>query len=1066
MSQTNELRVFISSTFRDLQDEREHLVKKIFPEIRALCRTRGVTFTDIDLRWGITEEEAEREGIIQICLDEIDRCRPFFIGILGERYGWTPPRSDAERVAGKFPALADAISDGSSITEMEIVHGVLANPAMAGHAFFYFRDRDSTRAEFIDTDPEQVSRLRDLKARIRESGFPLRENFKNVTELGELLEQDVRHIVDTEYPESETPNPLELERRAHRAFAASRKRAYIANREYAVAFEDWLAATPPSDEPRSGLPLVISADSGLGKSSLIAHLTDEYRTTHPTAFVIEHYVGASQDGGSATAIMRHVIEEIRERFAIKDKPPEKPDELSRSFPSWLYRAEHFTNKLGIEMLLVIDAVNQLDETGQRLVWLPKSIPAGIRLVVSTTPGTSAEQLAARGWASLEVQPIVNEDARRDIVLRYLGEFHKGITTEQVRHITSDVKASSPLFLRVVAEELRLHGEHETLDAAIDRYAMSADLHDVFDQLLARLERDYGKATVKDILSAIWVSRGGLVETELIGVTGTNRLELSRFLFALDYHLVQRDGLLGFFHDYLRAAVQNRYLRDSSAVRKVREGVGDYFETIPLTLRAVMEMLWQYGGADDATSVRAERLLATLLRIDVLDLLYRAGGLIGEMLRYWGLLSMLGYRAVDEYPRALAIPEKKENTAWALAMAEAIWILTDSSQWKVSAKLGQELVLWCNAHGRKALESWAHRHLSFVTEMLGDYATALAHIDEEELLAYEIGNKIEMASAIHNKGNIYWRQSRRLEAIECLRRSIELWEAIGDRQGVARCMSDMGNVLIDLGRSSEAMEFYNAALAIMEEYGNRVGIASTLANMALIHSRFGRFAESLECSCHAFTTLRELGYRSNAFISKGNMAEVYACQRRYDLALEYFAETLAVHREIGFIWATPFCLNGEARVLLDLAATESSLPAYLPAHLPALSTSAVSGEEWRIEARVLARTKTEECVSISQRLSKNDTLFQGNVTLARIDAAEGNPDLARERLLQMLNSTQDEDERATLNYLLWKLDLASDPAARVTLRVETLRLYRSLYAESPEFEYEQRIEELSATKELS
>ena len=46
MSTSSELRVFISSTFRDLQEEREHLVTKIFPEIRALCRERGVTFTD------------------------------------------------------------------------------------------------------------------------------------------------------------------------------------------------------------------------------------------------------------------------------------------------------------------------------------------------------------------------------------------------------------------------------------------------------------------------------------------------------------------------------------------------------------------------------------------------------------------------------------------------------------------------------------------------------------------------------------------------------------------------------------------------------------------------------------------------------------------------------------------------------------------------------------------------------------------------------------------------------------------------------------------------------------
>ena len=62
---SSELRVFISSTFRDLQEEREHLIKKVFPEIRALCRERGVTFTEVDLRWGVTAEEAEQGGVVR-----------------------------------------------------------------------------------------------------------------------------------------------------------------------------------------------------------------------------------------------------------------------------------------------------------------------------------------------------------------------------------------------------------------------------------------------------------------------------------------------------------------------------------------------------------------------------------------------------------------------------------------------------------------------------------------------------------------------------------------------------------------------------------------------------------------------------------------------------------------------------------------------------------------------------------------------------------------------------------------------------------------------------------------
>lgn len=53
-----------------------------------------VRLVPLDLRWGVTEEEAEQRKTLEICLDEIDRARPFFVGILGERYGWVPPQNE------------------------------------------------------------------------------------------------------------------------------------------------------------------------------------------------------------------------------------------------------------------------------------------------------------------------------------------------------------------------------------------------------------------------------------------------------------------------------------------------------------------------------------------------------------------------------------------------------------------------------------------------------------------------------------------------------------------------------------------------------------------------------------------------------------------------------------------------------------------------------------------------------------------------------------------------------------------------------------------------------------
>ena len=122
------VRVFVSSTIRDMRLEREHLVKFVFPQLRRLCDQRGVVWGEVDLRWGITDEQKADGKVLPICLEEIKRCRPYFIGLLGERYGWVLHEMACEMVE-REPWLADHLE--RSVTELEILHGVLDNPAMA-----------------------------------------------------------------------------------------------------------------------------------------------------------------------------------------------------------------------------------------------------------------------------------------------------------------------------------------------------------------------------------------------------------------------------------------------------------------------------------------------------------------------------------------------------------------------------------------------------------------------------------------------------------------------------------------------------------------------------------------------------------------------------------------------------------------------------------------------------------------------------------------------------------------------------------------------------------------------
>ena len=153
------IRVFISSTFRDMQDERNYLLIHTFPKLRRLAAERDVTLTEIDLRWGISEEESRTGRVVEICLSEIDNCIPFFIGIIGYRYGWIPGKNDicdSINMQDRYRWVYDDIESKISVTEMEMQYGVLRREEPT-NAFFYIKTDGN---EHTDIDyPDKLANL-------------------------------------------------------------------------------------------------------------------------------------------------------------------------------------------------------------------------------------------------------------------------------------------------------------------------------------------------------------------------------------------------------------------------------------------------------------------------------------------------------------------------------------------------------------------------------------------------------------------------------------------------------------------------------------------------------------------------------------------------------------------------------------------------------------------------------------------------------------------------------------------------------------------------------------------
>jgi tetratricopeptide (TPR) repeat protein len=601
------VRVFISSTFRDFIQERDELVKKVFPELRRRCKERFVELLEVDLRWGITEEQAKGGETLRICLEEIDRCRPsapvFFIGLLGERYGWIPPKDFYTKEVLEDPNLGWVKEhiEGKSVTELEILHGVLRNEAMREKAFFYFRNdgyqerhwqqieshhraivppvtkEDFTNAKSELGKTEDDRKQRELKQAIRDASLAWDpRNYEAPEDMGRMVLEDLWAAIDRVFPEGEVPEENERHRLEHDAFGQSRTKGYVQRDGLFEKLDTVLLGDGPS-------VLAVTGESGGGKSALLAAWLSQLGNRSPLRKFV-HYIGGTPESSTARSIVLRLMNEMRAWGAAADPVPDDFGQAVEALPVWLAHAAQ-GQKGGV--LIVLDALNQLEsERDRTLWWLPKDLPAGVHLVVSTLPGECEEELKRRGWLANELSvPPLTDKERRQIISDYLGRFTKKLASSLVERLAGAPQASNPLFLRVVLDELRVRARHEELGPMLDKMLEARDPSELFVQVLKNLE-EFDKERpnlVRESMGLLALARRGLSEDEVLQLLSSDpspssnplpRHYWSPLYLALEDSFVSRNGQLSFFHDYLRQAVEKEYLDEEWERKQVNSRLGE------------------------------------------------------------------------------------------------------------------------------------------------------------------------------------------------------------------------------------------------------------------------------------------------------------------------------------------------------------------------------------------------------------------------------------------------------------------------------------------------------------
>jgi hypothetical protein len=196
-SGTGAFRLFVSSTFVDLQPEREALRRLVYPALRNACEERGYAFFDTDLRWGVTSEEAEAGRILPICLEQIDACRPFLLGVIGCRYGGSTPNAAAV-LAGKecYRGLLPYADRG--VTELELRYAILNRPDDAPPPVAVIYGRPGWEEVHSAAPPAQ--NYSTLLGELASVGVVVRPTADSLEDFAHQVRQDLLQVIEERIP--------------------------------------------------------------------------------------------------------------------------------------------------------------------------------------------------------------------------------------------------------------------------------------------------------------------------------------------------------------------------------------------------------------------------------------------------------------------------------------------------------------------------------------------------------------------------------------------------------------------------------------------------------------------------------------------------------------------------------------------------------------------------------------------------------------------------------------------------------------------------------------------------
>lgn len=357
--------VFVSSTFRDFHGERDVLAAGVRERLDEQLKDLGCRVEIIDLRWGVDtagvdEEEAARR-VVDVCLQQVARARPLFVGLIGERVGYVPDGVHARWVADQAGVPSSQRVEGLSVTELEFGFGMLWDSAPDGEHVVAFRELiGEAPQEWVDPDRVRVVAFREEIAGKAASKGVSTIRYEaaadgDVVALGAVVVEDgLVSFEDLMVGALAGP----VRRRAEEVIADSasgwsgQELLFRDDHRLAIGREELISDL--TERAVDGGRVVVVGESGTGKSTILCGV-EEQASAAPGVTVVSALLGASTTGVSGRDVVLRLVEQLESVVGRELAPDRNPGDPVTT-AAWRDLLTEAASALPGRLVVVIDAL--------------------------------------------------------------------------------------------------------------------------------------------------------------------------------------------------------------------------------------------------------------------------------------------------------------------------------------------------------------------------------------------------------------------------------------------------------------------------------------------------------------------------------------------------------------------------------------------------------------------------------------------------------------------------------------------------------------------------------------